>query len=731
MGNPRLYGKRKFVKTIDCQLILLIFFIVNGVRTVAQTPSQTPRTDKNTPILTTVELPPELSQPAKRYRKSHGQLLRKIPLPTSDPVGLALGERSIIYYTDWGRPAQIICFDYLKKRVIWKVNSPDPNPMGIAYDGNNLWIVGKKNKTIYKLSLQRKKIIEEYYLGNCSPQGITFFNNDLWVSDLDAPVIRKISPESGQVIETLKAPDTGVFGLAWDGKYLWCAMSDETLVPMDIQRQDWICSVYPRKVTGGRFCGLDYRKGALYMMAGKQNPRSMLIYRLPENGEQARIKNLGRAIFLRMDSYVNNTNNNLDKTFGYVFRPSTEYAQDIIKYELSGATKDLDQDIYGNLFAKFKFPRLAPNDYFSFYSRITCQRYDVAQVFYPHIAGSIDNIDSNIGKLYLCDHPCLDIHNPVVQKHAKMASGNEKNAFWLARNIVYHLSECMENYGHQIPGYHGGAPAPPILESGNGGCREITRAFVAIARACGLPARHVRCDWHSWAEVYLPGCNQWMSVDMKWHIDFEKPGTRRRYRSWAWNQCSVISYKGSDLVTSITDDNQTYITRPFETTPDMDVEVLLPKPWFDLHSNLNHSGQNYRDHLDFYKNGRIKNINGQSSPAHAGAILAMRLGQSSTVRLFWDPALTWNNGPVKYDVYLHEKAWNCVSHRWPEEAFKASISDTFFDFENLEIDKKYYANILAKNTNGFQTAPWWQILEFTLESLPVFKTTQIVDHKAK
>ncbi len=114
---------------------------------------------------------------------------------------------------------------------------------------------------------------------------------------------------------------------------------------------------------------------------------------------------------------------------------------------------------------------------------------------------------------WLEDEPLLGLGSPEVDSLSRAILAGETDPVratvlltrWVARSI-------------QPAAVAGVVAAPRVLAQRRGGVNEHTLAFVALARAAGLPAREVsgalfargRFYLHSWAEVYL---GEWVPVD--------------------------------------------------------------------------------------------------------------------------------------------------------------------------------------------------------------------------
>ncbi|HEB83903.1 MAG TPA: transglutaminase domain-containing protein, partial [Bacteroidetes bacterium] len=158
----------------------------------------------------------------------------------------------------------------------------------------------------------------------------------------------------------------------------------------------------------------------------------------------------------------------------------------------------------------------------------TAELSTARRLIYPHEVGTLDDIPADVRKTYLVDEDKYRIHDPLIEKAAKEAVGEETNPYWMMRNIHKYIRERLH---YELAG--GWNVAPRVLARGSGSCSEYTFLFISLCRAAGIPARYVgavvvRGDeastdqyFHRWSQVYLPGYG-WVNVDPQGG-DKEKP----------------------------------------------------------------------------------------------------------------------------------------------------------------------------------------------------------------
>ncbi len=138
------------------------------------------------------------------------------------------------------------------------------------------------------------------------------------------------------------------------------------------------------------------------------------------------------------------------------------------------------------------------------------------------LPAKIEGMDS-----YLLPSSFIDSDDPLVQKLAAEAVGDEKNAIEVAKRIETYVREKITEKNMNV----GFATAAEVAETLEGDCSEHGVLCAALARAVGLPARVViglaylppmkgvaalegtgGFGFHMWAEVYV-GDDYWYPID--------------------------------------------------------------------------------------------------------------------------------------------------------------------------------------------------------------------------
>jgi sugar lactone lactonase YvrE len=138
--------------------------------------------------------------------------------------------------------------DKMDKMVGKVINSfplPGPNPQGVVWDGNNLWVVDDETNKLYQLDPVKGKVILELAipsllgLNDMNLCGLTWNGSYLLVADCTSKTLYRVDPKErsakvlinllevkrGQGIRSIAMKESPITGLAWDGACLWAAFA--------------------------------------------------------------------------------------------------------------------------------------------------------------------------------------------------------------------------------------------------------------------------------------------------------------------------------------------------------------------------------------------------------------------------------------------------------------------------------------------------------------------------
>ncbi len=107
------------------------------------------------------------------------------------------------------------------RRIVRKIGDGLGLTWSLAWDGQNIWTATLWG-TIYKLDPVTGAVQKQFTAPGPQPWGMTFDGEHLWLVDFAEKRISKIDPASGQELATFPTPDPvgGCKGVAWDGMHL-------------------------------------------------------------------------------------------------------------------------------------------------------------------------------------------------------------------------------------------------------------------------------------------------------------------------------------------------------------------------------------------------------------------------------------------------------------------------------------------------------------------------------
>jgi len=207
-----------------------------------------------------------------------------------------------------------------------------------------------------------------------------------------------------------------------------------------------------------------------------------------------------------------------------VIRNQTPYHFAVIDRIAPSQNVEFENDSYGNIYISWKINKILPKE--KFVAKIEYLTLSFSVLFQ---IGQVENYvkESEIYKTYTQPEDYIESDDPLIVKTAESIAGNETNPQIIALRIANFV---MENLTYEIQPDERGAKW--ALINGRGDCSEYSYLFVALCRACGIPARvqagfvfhkinEELTDGHMWAEYYLENYG-WVPVDLTWkYIDYQ------------------------------------------------------------------------------------------------------------------------------------------------------------------------------------------------------------------
>lgn len=440
--------------------------------------------------------------------------------------------------------------------IIEQFPTPGTCPTGLTYDGKQLWLADRKSDMLYHINPEDGSVVESVaapgyqieglcteddylwaldveegvacrfthktgitektiYIPCKSPQGLAWDGEYLWVADYRDDKLYQISTEDGTTIVEIPSPSGNPYGLAYDGKYLWVSDRYDDMIYM-VQPEDGGVilafpspSKFPRGLAyDGEFLwNVDYQTDSLYRI--KLNDTAA--YSRTEGKKQEleythQFRNYGPGEITSLDIYLALPHDLPFQTLldTLIFEPQPS---------------DFLRDRWGQEVAHYHFDDIPSGDFLTVSMLAKAELFKTRFFIFPEKAGSLEDIPSDIRKLYLSDDTKYWVDDPFIQETAKKVVADETNCYWIARKIFNHVIDKIEY--ERVGGWN---VAPTVLKRGTGSCSEYSFVYIALCRAVGLPARYagsvvIRGDdastddvFHRWVEVYIPNYG-WIPVD--------------------------------------------------------------------------------------------------------------------------------------------------------------------------------------------------------------------------
>jgi len=460
-----------------------------------------------------------------------GALIRQIESPAYWPMGLAW-DGKYLWNADYrGRTdksedldGMIFKIDPKDGTILKTLQSPAKSPKGLTWDGKYLWCVDDKADKVIQFSQVDGTTIKSFKSPAKDPKGITFDGKYLWISDRGTDEIYMVDPKTGFVIIILDAPGNCIHGLAVDNKKLWTVDFEDD-------------KIYQLKI----------RDSEKFVRKDKQLHKVTFNHNVTCYGP-GKIKTLDVNIALP----ENRDNQTILGEINYNIKPN-----------------EILTDIWGQKTALFQFKDIKPGEKTEIQVTTVFESYNVRYFIYPENVGSLKDIPKDIKEKYLIDDEKYQINSIVIQETIKQIVGNEKNPYWIMRNIhqylIGHLHYLMDGAWDT---------APTVITNKHGSCSEYSFVFIALCKAAGLPTRYVGSTWdrkelaymddvyHRWVEVYLPNYG-WIPTDPT-HGDRTTPRDQAYPIGLVRNSALITTQSGggSSTMEWTYNSNENYTTEP-------------------------------------------------------------------------------------------------------------------------------------------------------------------------
>lgn len=107
------------------------------------------------------------------------------------------------------------------RRIVRKIGEGLGLTWSVAWDGHYIW-TATLGGIVYKLEPLTGKVVQQFRAPGPQPWGMTFDGQNLWIVDFAEKRISQVDPSTGKELTTYPTPDPvgGCKGITWDGTYL-------------------------------------------------------------------------------------------------------------------------------------------------------------------------------------------------------------------------------------------------------------------------------------------------------------------------------------------------------------------------------------------------------------------------------------------------------------------------------------------------------------------------------
>ncbi len=443
---------------------------------------------------------PAVSVQAKPQERYPDELEEKyFSSPDPYPVGLAWDGKSLwVSGIQTGRLYQL---DSETGTVLTSIMTPGPEPAGLAFDGKVLWCIDAHSRTL--TGIEDGRVVRQFVL-DWACRGIAGGPNGLIISDADNPIFRVVSPESGNVIDTFVAPDTKISGMTKKGSALWCGRG-ATIIVHDLEHKRPVCgfSIAGRVPEDRQVTGLAFANGRLWS-ADRSKGRIASIP-IPQHGQRISARGAERQAVFAMS--VRNTSQHVWKAGSFLMNvPIYEMpGQRLIDYRITPEPVAHYRDPEGNLHALIAWQELAPTEGFQVVVRArlwSADRWtfvDPRQEIQEYSEPLKSICRDRQGKRYPLD-------DPAVREFIRKAVGDEPNPFWkfrLAHDAFVQFVTYTEPPDESVVG---------VLRTGKGVCRNFSDVLVTFGRNMDIPILDAWAPHHNLCCVWISGAG-WVFVE--------------------------------------------------------------------------------------------------------------------------------------------------------------------------------------------------------------------------
>ncbi len=482
-----------------------------------------------------------LCLPASTALAYGGQVLSELPCPVDEPMGLAV-DGDFLWISDMTAPA-VVKVRAADGAIVSRFEVPGFAPTGLAVRDGTLLIADRnldyitRRSTSTELSPSTIPFYEQW------PAGMAWDGAHLWVADARNAKIHEIDADDGTTIQSFEAPAKAPSGLAFDGRYLWVADHGKDELYRVDRRDGAVLTILPSP--GPYPNALAAADGTLWV--ADYQTRRLSRVALPDDTPY--VEDQPRRVHISYSvAYRGKGTGTVSNLVSYVAVPREIPGQHILgALKFDPTPSRVITDAWGQQIAVFELGSLPAGKERTVRWEGDFALYRLRFHILPERVNR-DPIPASM-KPWLADGKKYDLSSPELAAIVDKVTDGKTTTYDKARAIYEHIAKVI-TYDRSA----GWDDAAAVLKRGTGSCSEYTFALVAMLRKAGIPARYVgavseRGDqasfddvFHRWAEAWLPGYG-WVPLDAN-AAHGEPPGERGAYFGGRSNRQLVTTIEG-------------------------------------------------------------------------------------------------------------------------------------------------------------------------------------------
>lgn len=504
-----------------------------------------------------------------------GEVLGQLPCPVSEPMGLAVDGDSL-WIADMATP-EVVKVSATDGAITARMPVPGFVPTGLAVQDSALLIADRNLDYIAKRALQGGASPSPLPLYEPWPAGMAWDGVSLWISDARTSKVHQLDPVDGTTIASYEAPAKAPTGVAFDGRHLWVADHDKDELYMVDRRDGSVITSMP--APGPYPSALAAGNGFLWVADYQQR----MLYKVALPGDTPYLEDRPRRVHVSYTiTYRAKGAGSIEQLAAYLALPREIPGQHLLgELRFDPQPSRVETDEWGQQVAVFDVGSLPAGQARSIRWEGDFALYRVRFQLLP------ERIDAGAVpadmKRWLGDDKKYDLGSPALAELVDKVTKGKSTTYDKARAIFEHIAKVI-TYDRS----GGWNNAAAVLERGTGSCSEYTFALVALLRKAGIPARYVgavseRGDeasfddvFHRWAEAWFPGYG-WVPLDAN-AAHGAPPGERASFFGGRSNRHVVTTIEGggSKLLDWTYNSNETYRTAGDVTLETMPIARYRP-----------------------------------------------------------------------------------------------------------------------------------------------------------